>query len=212
MKFEKETENKIRKAFRQEDFQNFMFEAVLGESKDKDNELYKNVYKWELEEIEDRLIYLVKSHIHHNVPINRNAIVTFILENIAENLGGDDLDCRNIKFFAFCNHLYYIIFDIVAKLYFTKDVMDKDKRQNREQKYKEDTDQLLYVNSTQQDKRYIRAVEICKGSKIYNTDENDLYELDKELNKFGFKTRMGRNCNTGTLSIAVLEEPETENI
>lgn len=130
MRFEKETENKIREAFRQKDFQNFMFEAVFGESKDEYDELYRNVYKWELEEIEDRLIYLVKSHIHHNVPINRNAIVTFILENIAEDLGGDDLDCKNIKFFAFCNHLYYIIFDIVTKPYFMKDVMDKDKRQN----------------------------------------------------------------------------------
>ncbi len=130
MKFEKETENKIREAFCQEDFQNFMFESVFGESKDEYDELYRNVYKWELEEIENRLIYLVKSHIHHNVPINRNAIVTFILENIAEDLGGDDLDCKNIKFFAFCNHLYYIIFDIVTKPYFMKGVMDKDKRQN----------------------------------------------------------------------------------
>lgn len=132
MKFEKETENKIREAFRQEDFQNFMFEAVFGESKDEDNELYKNVYKFELEEVEDRLVYLVKSHIHHNVPINRNAIVTFIIENIAEDLGGDDLDCKNIKFFAFCNHLYYIIFDIVTKPYFMKDVMDKDKKDKRQ--------------------------------------------------------------------------------
>ncbi len=128
MRFEKETENKIREAFRQEDFQNFMFESVFGESKDEDNELYKNVCKWELEEVEDRLVYLVKSHIHHNVPINRNAIVTFVIENIAENLGSDDLDCKNIKFFAFCNHLYYIIFDIVTKPYFMKDVMDKDKK------------------------------------------------------------------------------------
>lgn len=48
MRFEKETENKIREAFRQEDFQNFMFEAVLGESKDEYDELYRNVYKWEL--------------------------------------------------------------------------------------------------------------------------------------------------------------------
>lgn len=130
MRFEKETENKIREAFRQKELQNFMFEAVFGESKDECDELYRNVYKWELEEIEDRLVYLVKSHIHHNVPINRNAIVTFILENIAESLGSDDLDCKNIKFFAFCNHLYYIIFDIVTKPYFMKDVMDKDKRQN----------------------------------------------------------------------------------
>ena len=75
-----------------------------------------------------------------------------------------------------------------------------------------DINQLLYVSSTQQDKNYVRAVEICKGSKIYSTDENDLYELDKELNKLGFKTRMGRNCDIGTLSIAVLKEPETENI
>lgn len=77
---------------------------------------------------------------------------------------------------------------------------------------KVDTDQWLYVGSARQDKKYVRAVEICKGSKIYSTDENDLYELDKELNKLGFKTRIGRNCDTGTLSIAVLEEPETENI
>lgn len=73
---------------------------------------------------------------------------------------------------------------------------------------KVDTDQLLYVSSAQQDKKYVRAAEICKGCKIYSTDENNLYELDKELNKLGFKTR----CDTGTMSIAVLEEPETENI
>ena len=75
-----------------------------------------------------------------------------------------------------------------------------------------DTDQWIYTSSAWQDKNYVRAVEICKGSKIYSTDENDLYELDKELNELGFKTRMGRNCDTGTLSIAVLEEPKTENI
>lgn len=73
---------------------------------------------------------------------------------------------------------------------------------------KVDTDQWLYISSAWQDKNYVRAVEICKGSKIYSTDENDLYELDEELNELGFKTRMGRNCDTGTLSIAVLEEPE----
>lgn len=130
MIFEKETENKIREAFRQEDLQNFMFEAVFGESKDECDELYRNVYKWELKETEDRLVYLVKSHIHHNVPINRNAIVTFILENIAEDIGSDNIDCKNIKFFAFCNHLYYIIFDIVTKPYFMKDVINKSKEHN----------------------------------------------------------------------------------
>lgn len=71
-----------------------------------------------------------------------------------------------------------------------------------------DTDQELYISSAQQDRKYVRGVEICKGNKIYSTDENDLYELDKELNELGFKTRMGRNCDTGTLSIAVLEEPK----
>ena len=77
---------------------------------------------------------------------------------------------------------------------------------------KVDTDQWLYISSAQQDKKDVRVVEICKGSKIYSTDENDLYELDKELNELGFKTKIGRNCNTGTLSIAVLEKPKTENI
>ena len=71
-----------------------------------------------------------------------------------------------------------------------------------------DINQWLYVTSVEQDKRYVKAIEICKGSKIYNTDENDLYKLDKELNELGFKTKMGRNCDTETLSIAVLEEPE----
>ncbi len=72
---------------------------------------------------------------------------------------------------------------------------------------KVDTDQWLYISSAWKDKNYVKAVEICKGSKIYSTDENDLYELDKELNKLGFKTR----CDTETLSISVLEEPEEEN-
>ena len=49
-----------------------------------------------------------------------------------EYLGCDDLDCKNIKFFAFCNHLYYIIFDIVTKPYFMKEVMDKDKKDKRQ--------------------------------------------------------------------------------
>lgn len=75
-----------------------------------------------------------------------------------------------------------------------------------------DENQEIYISSAWQDKNYVRAVEICKGSKIYSTDEDDLYELDKELNVLGFKTRMGRNCDTGTLSIVVLEEPERENI
>ena len=73
---------------------------------------------------------------------------------------------------------------------------------------KVDIDRLLYVSSARQDKKYVRTVKICKGSKIYSTDENSLYELDKELNKFGFKTRIDRNCDTGTLNIVILDEPE----
>lgn len=130
MRFEKETDNKIREAFRREEFQNFMFESVFGESKYDNNESYRNMYKWELQEIENNLVHLVRSHIHHNIPINRNSIITFIFKNVAEDIGVDDLDCKNIKFFAFCNHLYYIIFDIVTKPYFMKDVMNKDKGQN----------------------------------------------------------------------------------
>ena len=83
--------------------------------------------------------------------------------------------------------------------------------QNAEEQ-KVNENQQIYISSAWQDKNYARAVEICKGSKIYSTDEDGLYELDKELNEFGYKTRMGRNCDTGTLSIAVLEEPERENI
>ena len=55
------------------------------------------------------------------------------------------------------------------------------------------------------------------GESLYNIQihSSSLFtyaEINKELNELGFKTRMGRNCDTGTLSIAVLEEPETENI
>lgn len=71
--------------------------------------------------------------------------------------------------------------------------------------------QQTYISSARKDKNYVRTVEICKGSKIYSTGEDDLYELDKELIGLGYKTRMGRNCNTGTLSIAVLDECESEN-
>ena len=71
-----------------------------------------------------------------------------------------------------------------------------------------DESQQIYISSAWQDKNYVRGAEICKESKIYSTDEDDLYEFDKEMNEFGFKTRIGRNCDTGTLSIAVLEDPE----
>lgn len=82
---------------------------------------------------------------------------------------------------------------------------------SRNKIFKVDTGQWLCISSAQQDKKYVRVAEISKGSKIYSTDENDLYELNKELNELGFKTRMGRNCDTGTLSTAVLEEIKIGN-
>lgn len=120
MILEKETENKIREKFRRDDFQDFMFESVFDSSKDEYDELYRNVYEYELQEIENELIFFVKCHIHHNIPINRNSIVLFVLENIVENLGDSDLDCKNIKFDAFCNQLYYMLFDIINKSYVFK--------------------------------------------------------------------------------------------
>lgn len=70
--------------------------------------------------------------------------------------------------------------------------------------------QQLFISSAWQDKNYVRAVEICNGSKIYSTDEDDLYELDKELNELGYKTQISKNCNTEVLSITILEEPENK--
>lgn len=70
--------------------------------------------------------------------------------------------------------------------------------------------QQIYISSAWQDKNYVRCVEVCKGSKIYGTDKDDLYELDKELNEPGFKTRIDRNCDTGTLSVMILDEPENK--
>ena len=51
---------------------------------------------------------------------------------------------------------------------------------------KVNTDQWLYISSAWRDKNYVRAVEICKGSKIYSTDENDLYELDEADRGFSY--------------------------
>lgn len=69
--------------------------------------------------------------------------------------------------------------------------------------------QQIYISSTCQDKNYVKAVEIRKGDKIYCKGEGILYELDKELNELGFKTKISRNCDAETLSIVILEEPET---
>ena len=117
MRFLDETKTKLRQLFRNKEFQDFMFEGVFGDSKDEYDTTYRKVYSYELQEIEDKLICLVRAHIHHNILLNRQSIVSFILENIAENLGGDDIDCKNIKFFAVCNQLYYMVFDVIKDDY-----------------------------------------------------------------------------------------------
>lgn len=73
-------------------------------------------------------------------------------------------------------------------------------------------DNVSYLILLHENSQYVRITRICKHDKISCVNEDELYKIDKKLNEFGFKTRMGRNCDTGTLSIAVLEEPETENI
>ena len=69
MLLDKITENKIREHFRSYDFQNFMFEMLIGDSRDENGELIKHVYKHELEETEDELIYLIQAHVNHNIPL-----------------------------------------------------------------------------------------------------------------------------------------------
>ena len=79
-----------------------------------------------------------------------------------------------------------------------------------EERYKIQDNYLYTTMPIQKDNGYVRVAEICKNSKIYCADENELYNLDKKLNKLGYKTRVGRNMYTGGLSIAVLEEPSTK--
>lgn len=117
MKFLDKTETKLSELFRNSEFQDFMFECVFGDSKDEDGISYRQVYCHELITTENELIYLVKSHIHHNIPLNRQSIISFVLENIVENLGSDDINCMNTKFFAVCNQLYYMIFDVIKDDY-----------------------------------------------------------------------------------------------
>ena len=118
MKFEKETENKIREVFHKEEFQDFMFETIFGSSKNEDGELYRNVYKYELETAENELIHLIKSHVHHDILVYKNSIVSFVLENIVEKLNGDNLNCNNVDFFGLCGRLYCMIFDIIITYFY----------------------------------------------------------------------------------------------
>lgn len=73
-------------------------------------------------------------------------------------------------------------------------------------------DSATYLIFPHENSKCVRAIRIGQYDKISCVNEDELYKINKKLNELGFKTRMGRNCDTGTLSIAVLEEPETENI
>lgn len=111
------TENKIREQFRSYEFQNFMFEMLTGSSKDENGELYKHAYKHELEETEDELLCLIAAHVNHNVLLNRNTVISFVLRHVVDNLLCSDLNCYNIKFYALCNQLYYMIFEEIKGYY-----------------------------------------------------------------------------------------------
>lgn len=117
MKLDKTTENKIREKFHSQEFQDYMFEMIRGESKDEDGIPYRQVYVHELLGAEDDLIYMVDSFIKHNISMNRNCIISFILVDIVDNLLGDDVNCNTIKFFGLCNQLYYMIFQEISKYY-----------------------------------------------------------------------------------------------
>ena len=60
MQLDKITEDKIREQCRSYEFQNFMFEMLVGNSRDENGELFKHVYNCELEETENELIYIGK--------------------------------------------------------------------------------------------------------------------------------------------------------
>lgn len=117
MLLDKITENKIREQFRSYEFQNFMFEMLVGNSRCENGELFKHVYKHELKKIEDELIYLIESHVNHNIPLNRNSIIALVLRHIVADLFGSDLNCHHIKFYALCNQLYYMVFEEIRKYY-----------------------------------------------------------------------------------------------
>jgi hypothetical protein len=117
LQLDKITEDKIREQFRSYEFQNFMFEMLVGNSRDENGELFKHVYNCELEETENELIYLIESHVNHNILLNRNTIISFILRHVVTELFNSDLNCNHIKFFALCNQLYYMVFKEIQKYY-----------------------------------------------------------------------------------------------
>lgn len=117
MKLDSITENKIREQFHSQEFQDYMFEMIRGTSKDEDGIPYRQVYIHELLGVEDELIHMVDSFIRHNIPMNRNCIISFVLVNVVDSLINDDINCNTIKFFGLCNQLYYMIFQETSKYY-----------------------------------------------------------------------------------------------
>ncbi len=117
MQLEKITEDKIREQFRSYEFQNFMFKMLVGDSRDENGELFKHVYKHELKETEDELIYLIEAHVNHNIPLNRNSVISFVLRHVVADLLGSQLNCNHIKYYALCNQLYYMVFKEIQKYY-----------------------------------------------------------------------------------------------
>lgn len=117
MQLEKITEDKIREQFRSYEFQNFMFKMLVGDSRDENGELFKHVYKHELKETEDELIYLIEAHVNHNIPLNGNSVISFVLRHVVADLLGSQLNCNHIKYYALCNQLYYMVFKEIQKYY-----------------------------------------------------------------------------------------------
>lgn len=73
-------------------------------------------------------------------------------------------------------------------------------------------DNAAYLIFPHENNQYVKITRICQYDKISCVNENELYKIDKKLNELGFKTRIGRHCDTGTLSIAILEEPKIKKI
>lgn len=94
-----------------------MFKMLVGDSRDENGELFKHVYKHELKETEDELIYLIEARVNHNIPLKRNSVISFVLRHVVADLLGSQLNCNHIKYYALCNQLYYMVFKEIQKYY-----------------------------------------------------------------------------------------------
>lgn len=55
---------------------------------------------------------------------------------------------------------------------------------------------------------YVRAIPIVEGLKVFMPNEETCYELEKELNAIGIRTRVGRNCEADIWSIYIISVPD----